>query len=462
MKTKTRIPRWLLLICLGTLSGVFILAAESTNELRLLCLIPFVYSFMTFICIHVSSEVAMNNISGIIFNGVMFLRAVVMPLLMVASGSRIRNSTHMEAAILLFAYEIIVEFLIVGLFFWKNKPRDEAERIDFAYDSNKYGKVVLFFLIGAAFCLILSPMAIGYYRTIFGLTDFEYTGFDSRSITQLYATSFLRKLGLVTFRYLMNVIRVIIPSIIVLKAHKRKMSNASQIALALISVFVFNFLIVDDTIATSLFNALIVSIFYRIIHGKSTKGIIRYSAITFAGVLVYFFIRFSFSTSASSPVYRVSSTAQAYFGGLENISAGLEMSEANFEMRFKYGLYEILRGIPYASTIFGLDNTNISSLFNRAGGTTGQIIPTICSSRLYFGYILSPLYTILFLSISLLESKRVETETKPLRLLSSIIICVYSLMGISVYSPEITWTAIICVGLVTRLISTLFEKKRVG
>jgi hypothetical protein len=463
---KTNVQRILGTTILGAISSIFILSQKCPQYYNLLFLIPLTYAVINIIFGFMHSNSNTFNVFGIMFNGIMLLRTVIMPVLLAAGGyatsKTVNIDTNMPLAILLFCYEIIFEHIVVFFFLNKNPLSIKKTEETSIKMSNKYYKIVILLAIGLIFCFVLAPMSVGYYRTVFGINDYEFTGFDSRNLIMQYATSLPRKFGLVTFRYFANVSRLVIPAIILIEMKKRNVSKPIVRIVTISCIFIANFLLMDDTIATSLVNSLIMLLFYNKLF-SSPKKIIKYFIFALSGVMAYFALRISLTSTMAnnigvSTTTRISNIFQAYFCGITNIAAGLNLHTTSFMETYKYAIYEILKGIPYASTIFRLDSTNISNLFNAVNHCTGQIVPAISSGTLYFGWIFAPILCCIFIYISLKSAKNIQNNKKPLNILGSIAISVYALMGISMYSIEATCSFIFCIGIPIKVLSILFEK----
>lgn len=470
MRFETNKTRMFGAIIFGVIASIYVLSRNCPTYYNLLFLIPLAYSVINLLFGFVHANNNMFNTFGIMFNGIMVLRAVVMPVMLAAGGfvtsKTINVETNMPLAILLFCYEMLFEYTIV--FFLTNRtPFSIKAESDTDFDtSSRYIVVILVLFVGLLFCFVLAPMSIGYYRTVFGITDFEFTGFDSRDLISQYATSLPRKFGLVTFRYFANVTRLVLPGIILIRLKGKNVSKCLARFVVVTCIFVANFLVMDDTIATSLVNSLIILLFYNKLF-SNPKKLTSYFVYTLIGVMAYFGLRISLTSSlgynsSMNIITRISNIFQAYFCGITNISAGLNMYTTSFRETYKYAIYEVLKGMPYASTIFGLDSTNISTLFNSVNNCTGQIVPAISSGTLYFTWLFAPLYSCLFVLISYKAAKSIQDNRQPLNALGSIAISVYALMGVSMYSPEATWSFVFCIGFPIKLLSRVFEKNRIN
>ena len=448
---------------MGIAACIYLLSQQCPSYYNLLPIIPLTYGILNFLFVVVVSERSLSSVVGIMFNGVMLFRAVVMPILLqlgdYTTSLTVNIEQNMPIAILLFSYEMICEYVLLIIMFKRHSNKYGKAIIQEIKPNYRYGRLVGLLIVVLAVCFILAPMAVTYYRTIFGITEYEYTGFDSRTIISTYATNFFSKFGLVTFRYIVNISRLVIPAIIISIMKKRNVREKYAFIVTLASVFVFDMLLVDDTIATSIVNALITIIFYNRLYSDPKRTKI-YFVYAFVAVVAYFALRLTLTSGGSlytNIFTKISNIAQAYFLGTRNIAAGLNLTTEGWDT-LKYMVYEFLKGVPYATTIFGLDSTNISTLFNNANNWVGQIVPAISSGSLYFGKIFAPIYPLLFLYISFKASRDVEIKEKPLYVLSSITISVYALMGTSMYSPEATWSFLFCIGIPIKLLSNLFEK----
>lgn len=462
---KTNLYKIFTVISLGLTTFIFLIFIDKPQYYSLIPIIPLSYVILNLIFPFTLNNNFMHNVFGVMFNGIMMLRAILMPIMLglggFVSSKTLNIQINMPLAIMIFTYEMIFEYILVFILFRKKNRHNSAileKRVNVHIN---YNRMVLLILIGIIICYILAPMATQYYRTIFGITDFSYTGFDSRVIIDTYATNLFRKFGLVTFRYIANIARLVFPAVIIVFLKKNNVHKKYARIITIILIFISSFLLVDDTIATSLVNSLILIIFYNKLY-SNPKNILKYFIFAAFAAISYFLLRISLTSDLSgnsgvSIITRISNILQAYFSGINNVSAGFNLVVNDTLLLFKYGIYEFLKGIPYATTIFGLDSTNISTLYNQINGTTGQIIPTLSSSSLYFGNLLSPIYGLLFVYISFISSNDVDINTKPLRNLSSISISIYALIGISMYSPEATWAFIFSIGIGIRFLSYLFE-----
>lgn len=465
MYNRDRLILWSTFVFVGFITTIILLFFHTPEYFSLLPIIPLTYTLLYLLFPFILSKSFFSGIFGIMYTFILFLRAIVMPLLLAIGGfvstKPLNIENNMPIAILLFAYELVVEFIVISIMF-KNNQNSLSIAKKHEIQQFNYTNLVILVLATLAVTFVLAPNAIHYYRTIFGITNLSYTGFNSNEIITASATTVLSKFGIVTFRYIANVARIIIPALFILSFKKHSINKSVALLLTIILIFIFNFLIVDDTIASSLVNATVLIIFYNKYYGNS-KEVLRYFVYVGILAILYFYLRISLTSEYSSnlgvsTITRFSNYFQAYFSGLNNISAGLNINIVSFGEKLKYAIYEVLKGIPYAHTIFGLDSTNISNLFNSVNSTTGQIIPSIISGTIYFGPIFGPLYTILFVFIAYKFGLDIKNNKKPLRTLSSIAICIYALMGISMYSPEATWAFIFTIGVAIRLLSFIFER----
>lgn len=421
------------------------------NTFNLLFLIPLTYGIINILCIRLFCKDIFKEFIMLIIHGMMFLRMVISPLLFSISNNNnlvMINLVNYEKAVILILYEMICIYFILFLYnYFRYEKETNIYMIDVVSYKNKalWAIVIILSLLG--FCLLICPNAINLYRTCFDFFTYEFTGFDSRKIINSYSGSTASKFGIVTFRYIFNIARIIVPCMILVLLKNKGVRKQFCIMISIIFVILLNIIIMDDTLAYSVCYSLIVLVFISKVY-QDEKVIFVALEIALILTVLFFVFRFMLQSSKygfyehrSSTIVYVSGVLQAYFSGIRNIAAGFNIDPTSFFMQMKYFIYEILRGIPYASTIFHLDDTSFGTFFNEANNSMGQIVPTLSASYYYFGWLLAPLLSCVLVGTGLVFNRKTKTETNPLKLVSEITIVLYSVLGISMYSLEIT-----CVG----------------
>src|SRR5699024_2266301 len=96
------------------------------------------------------------------------------------------------------------------------------------------------------------------------------------------------KFGIVTFRYVFNISRVIIPCIIAMMMKYKQRRERRIVFVTLAAIFIFDFLIMDDTLAYSICYSLITLVFLSRL--LDNKKIFNNALFIAAGLVVLFFV----------------------------------------------------------------------------------------------------------------------------------------------------------------------------
>lgn len=427
----------------------------ANKEFRWLFLLPLSYCVLNVLFIRIFSNKALDSFVIVLIHGFYFIRIVLAPLLFALSGCHIRfgNETNATSAILLMIYEMMAVYIAV-LVCSVNISKTVLKELtitDRIYNRCKMTLLVIVLVLMGL--LVLNPNSILLYRSGLDFFDYSFTGFTSTDIIRQYSDSFIRKFGIVTFRYVFNIFRVITPCIVATMMKQKQKGNKRIVSVTIILIMVFDFLIMDDTLAYSLCFTLIDLVFLSRL--LDNKKILNSSLFIAAGLVAFFFLaRFFLSQTvfitegkSTNPFRYISEVLEAYFSGVTNIGASLNMEASDIFERWKYLIYEFLRGIPYASTIFGLDDTSLGIYFNAVNGSTGQIVPLLGASKFYFGYAFAPVLSCFLVAIGLKAYRNYIGCSNPLQAISLIAISLYSILGISMYSLEIVCVGFFCIAM---------------
>lgn len=116
-------------------------------------------------------------------------------------------------------------------------------------------------------------------------------------------------------------------------------------------------------------------------------------------------------------------------------------------MRLQYFLYDFLKAIPFGNTLFALRETYSQIYFNLMNDTTGQIPTTIGSGYYYFGFLLSPIYSVVFARMAYKMGQKANQASNAISKLRYIFLTITFSMGIIMYNIPITLTNLLGVGL---------------
>ena len=445
---------WVMANMIAMIATVKIIGINN-KEYRWLFLLPLSYCVLNILFVRIFSKRVFDSFTIVLIHGFYFIRIVLASLVFAMSGFDFPfgNKVNATSSIALMIYEMSMVYMVVLV--WSSKITNTVSKkiiiTDRIYSRCKI--TLLCIAIVLMGLLVLNPNSVLLYRSGLGFFDYEFTGFTSTEIIRQYSGSIVSKFGIVTFRYVFNISRVIIPCIIAMMMLYKQRRESRIVLVTLAAVFVFNFLIMDDTLAYSICYSLIILVFLSRL--LDNKKIFNNALFVASGLVVLFFVsRFVLSQevfkregTSTNPVEYISGILQSYFSGITNIGASLNMDSSSIFERGKYFIYEILRGVPYASTLFGLDDTSLGSYFNTVNGSVGQIVPLLGSSRFYFGYAFAPVLSCVLVSIGLKANRNLVRYSNPFKAISLITISLYATLGISMYSLEIVCVGFFCIAL---------------
>lgn len=437
------------------MTSIFKIIDINNAEYRWLFLLPLSYCILNVLFVRIFSNRVFDSFTIALIHGFYFIRIVLAPLVFAMSGFDFpfENKANATSSIILMIYEMLMVYIVVLV--WSIRiSKTVSKEIIITNMLYKRCKIILLCIaIALMGLLVLNPNSVLLYRSGLGFFDYEFTGFTSTEIIRQYSGSIVSKFGIVTFRYVFNISRVIIPCIIAMMMKYKQRKERRIVFVTLAAIFIFDFLIMDDTLAYSICYSLITLVFLSRL--LDNKKIFNNALFIAAGLVVLFFVARFFLSQAvferegtsTNPVEYISGILQSYFSGITNIGASLNMDSSSIFERGKYFIYEILRGVPYASTLFGLDDTSLGVFFNTVNGSVGQIVPLLGSSKFYFGYIFAPVLSCVLVAIGLKANRNLVKYSDPFQAISLITISLYATLGISMYSLEIVCVGFFCIAL---------------
>lgn len=405
------------------------------NGYNLICLLPLTYIFFSFISRNCWGMIPQNFGITILYS-LEFIRLVVSPMLVAASGYYCvifyRAEVNNGKGILLLIYEAICIGLALRC---KSTYRVyQFENINDRNANSRMNFLMIFIIVVTVGVCILAPEILSGYRTIAGLfTDVLYTSIEGVQISAEYTTS--SKFLVVTGNYILKVVRLLVPAYILVILRNR-LSRAYKIICY--AVILSPFLFVDGTIARSIFYTIFLLMIYYQLYGKDMKKMMVPVVIAAILVVVYFVARFFVGGGIGALNYFADKSID-YFAGA-NVVGGVFNLPTDFEHRFHYHLYDLLRTVPYANTIFGLNSSDYLQRFfninNHVNG--GQIPPTIGMSSYYLSTIFAPFYSVIFARLCKKYGEKARLVDHPYYRLIYTYISFISALGICMYSIDIT------------------------
>lgn len=463
---NTTLKRWqIFILTFMTLVSIFVsvvllVSFNKPTHYNLLFVLPLIFVSYMFVYAKMLWSL-FDNIGITLILGLLFVRLVIAPFMMHLSGYNDTITLNVESntsiAILLVAYETIIIMTVLFLLVKKRSYKEKKIKVNnlFFYINKKYIFVLILLVTIQIFTFVYTPGLLEGYRTVFSIKDTRFTHLEQTYITRKYATSFGTKLSLVTGQYLMKLLRLLLPSVIIILINRKKRNRCRQ-ALSF-AVLLTQFFVMDGAIARTIIYMLILFLLISFIYSnKRIKKIAKIFFISSITVISYWVFRLNLIGGEINKYF--STMLNTYFSGINIVSGSLNLPR-EFSTRLQYFLYDLLKAIPYGNTLFSLEGTDSQVYFNLINGTSGQIPTTIGLGYYYFGFLLSPIYSIIFAAMAYRMGEKANQSPRLISKVRYLFLTITFSMGIVMYNVPITLTNLISVGLPMYLIEKFAYEK---
>lgn len=454
------LKRWQIFILISTIfislsvSLIILADLDKPAHYNLLFVLPLLFALYLVVYARVLWSF-FDNLGITMILGLLFVRLVISPFFKCLGGyiDVITLNVHSNTpiSITLVAYETIAIMTTMFLLVKKKPHNGKMKNISNSsfIVNRKYINSILFILIIIQIAIfIYTPGLLEGYRSIFNISDEAFTHYEQTHIIRKYVTSFGTKLSLVTGSFLMKLLKLLLPSVIIIEINRKKRNKYRQ-ALSYI-VVLSQFFLIDGAIARSIIYALILVLLINYIYPYNRiKKIAKILIISSVAVILYWILRFNLT--GGEMIQYFSSKLNNYFSGVNIVSGSLNLQN-DIEIKLQYFLYDFLKSIPYGNTLFSLGESNMAIYFNLINGTLGQIPTTIGSGYYYFGFLFSPIYSIIFTIMSYKMGHKANQTSNLIAKTLYLFLTVTFAMGIIMYNIEITLTNLFSVGIPMHLI----------
>jgi len=404
----------------------------------LLFLLPLSYLFFLVGCKSNWNEIPQNIGLSVLFI-LQFIRLVITPAFLVFGGYHeiitYKASENTPLASILMLYETLWIMLAFKIKTKRRIPLVHGIKEKAFNQRMSFLMLTIVTITGLLCCF--APEILKSYRTIAGVfTEIDYTGMEQSYVVDAYATGFFSKFMLVSANYMLKVVRILLPAYLMVWLSV-KFGKKARISAALLVVSPF--LLVDGAIARSIYFTLFLLLTYDYLFHVNMKKLYMPTILAGIMVVVYFGARYMVARDTITLTDYISDKLIDYFAGL-NIVAGSFNLPAGLFTRLHYFIGDILRAVPFANTLFGLDSGDTVQIFfnqcnMRAGG---QIPTTLGMGAYYFGILFAPLYSFLFALLCKNYGRKYIYADNPYDRLVYLYISIICALGISMYNMEIT------------------------
>lgn len=403
-KKKNNVYNVVVIISIIAFLLTYILSIEIKADYKLVFLLPCIYIIM--LAISNNNKIIASNIGILIINIVMFIRFLIYPLILVStltSGSHIGIGKFINTSVYLMIYECITVFLILNI--WGKRRLSDVIKIS-TREFGFYTKIDFFILISLGiflFSILFHPILLNKYILSKDII------LQKEDISGFFAIFF--KIGIyIVYLYILNFIY---------KKYKKSSSIIALLLSALVSLIIIAGESNPQSESISRWGFLVYSLTIVMIIAKLysnySKLIWRVSLPTIlVAIVLLTFIKFKeiFSLQYFLSNYLSAITLDSYFMGTGNVSIGLAMHELYARIiTFDTMFTDMFSAVPLVSHFFDPNNNSTPVFYHYFTGRTDNIIPTIVQSYSYFGFIGSPLFSILF-TVLTIELNRKLNETR--------------------------------------------------
>ena len=409
---------------------------------KMLFILPLGYVIASIVfCCNYSNLV--DNVPKLIIISLYFVRLVVLPFLYTFNidiqlfEGKSSVSSHFTQACILMTYEyFIVQLSIYCYEHWKRQKRFIFSNITLEVDISKIliGFISLYVIAIAVFL----PQYASNFKTIFELDNADFT---VASVGAEYSVGTFGRVLKTLFSMFVQLFRVLFPAMLISRAFEHNPNSSISTFILAFGCFL-QFMFLTSTFAEAIVACLTVVLFYiKLYPNRRKKTFLFLGCSTLGMVFLYFIVRYLINDASSmyskknGAIGYATQIINAYFTGVDNVAAMFNVPSGYESESFCAG---VLGAIPFNSTLFGNHGNKLQHYFNVFNNAYGQIPPTIGAGYYYFGTIISPIISGLFVLMSMKYYKAANKEDASLKYVAHIFCSIVFALGTVMYSPSIT------------------------
>lgn len=430
--SNTDYNKWVVIIvnvAVSFIAGIVCLLDSDVPQCyRYLFILPFAHALVCLLTLRLSLKGLYRYDLPILIVLLLFtVRNAVTPMVMAIDIYESRlglpsNGSDVLVGEFLYIYETAVVLLVAAL--WHTR-KNKVRLFDRKIKDNTLFMIALFggIAVSALSFVILPELRTQYYSIFDNFSnvvkeEVEYSGgikraistasemiFEATRLTVCTAVMvFLRKRGETTINYLLS-----------------------------IAIIIVNFLLMNDSNAYVIMLVLALCFTLYRLYPNYAKRTVRIGAIAGIAFFVLIYInRFSQGVYSDS----LSVFLQAYFPGVGNFAGIGKISNRTMFDAAEQILIDLYSAVPFRTTLFGYDGglDSLSTIWNAVNGVEGQILPNVAQSYYYFGYLFSPLLSVLVVIIAIVAFDRAKETENPYMYSVLIYLMIFSAATIPMYN----------------------------
>lgn len=376
------------------LIAIFLSGDTNNTVYRNLFLLPLLHGVIMIIFFSKADEMLKYPGQKIIYV-LFFLRNVVTPLLLAVNnynlGIVIKNKSDIDYSIFLMLYETFMVFLVLSHKTrpFKRKHRYKKSFLDrCAFVQKPFDFLLISLTVITIILWIVIPELRKSYGSIFNLSNLIQVANNVVKDDLSMSTRALATVG----GMLLTFCRIFVSLWLLYRIRLYSSSTRVGVLAALVLAF-FQMLFIGAQLMFAFY--ILFFIFFAVtkLWPDSKKIMFTiFGTIVLFGIIWIPFVKGGF-VSWDSFIRDLGGYLQAYLPGVANIAGTVHLERVNL---LETGFADIYTMIPFRNTLFGLQVTNLSDIFNGYNNIAGQIMPLIGESYHYFGPIFAPILSMIF------------------------------------------------------------------
>ena len=399
---------WHFLIVSSIVLTLFLLVFNlQSSKVQILWLLPVTYFFS--LVLTKKMYFISSGIASVILKIVFFCRYIMVPLLwgtaMQYTDIDIPNLDY-NSAVFLMAYELIVVSLAIKIYFSLNKRHDIVTEAPISL--TKGGIIIFIVIVLWGFFVLKSPILKMHLFNFASATKEDFGLVGDMTLSDIYG----KASGVALIIFSIGLIFIYV-QIITLIARVKKYPKL-KLFFILVACILYISCVWSNGYSVSRWNLIIgvlfmINVLYVVYPlKKNVINICGASLIAMVIVLgsVLKLMSFGKSDSSVKAVYEYYFNAEfydEYFSGIVPVANGIKVYEAKYQERTpKRIVVDCFGTFPYATKLFGVSDMQVTEKFyHNITKRTELIMPNISISLFQFGWVLSPIYSVVFCLLAL-------------------------------------------------------------
>jgi hypothetical protein len=463
-KTIFRNPIFNLAVTIGCIFTTLLLALDNDSLYSSVALLPLFYMLVYMFSLIITPRSAYHNMGYVLYFGQSIIKCVIAPLFLYLGDYTSLfgglNSDYIFQGVLLLIYEHIVCTVVIG---FSAKRTKVVLTTPIKVTMPKFNPSTLLFFMSAFMVVmwVAVPAVQNNFVTIFDMFSSQemFLGCD---YTSTNAVGTFNRVFTTLFLVLFKSFRIILP-FYAIKALKEKYDSFGSFLLSII-IIMLQFMFISETVAMALVIAFILLSYMLKAYPQYRRSIITIMSISFAFSIFVLSLNFDYMAKwygVNNITEYILQVLQSYVPGICNTASIFRVEETSKIITL---IDTLVSTIPFQNTLFGSVswNNDLNTLFTSTNGLNAQIVSTIAGGWYMFGYVFAPLFSAIFVRVSMMNGYKYAETDNDLERLLYLFMCIQTMLGIGVYNIQTTITLWIQVGLVLWMCSKLAANRKIA